>query len=88
MSTRGKIVEALSSGAKEILKAIAQGAELWRSTNADRNDRCWLESGGSELPGQEVDMAPAVELIHSGLLEPKREDGFNIIWGLAGAQPE
>ena len=85
MSTREQIVEALSREAKEILKWIAQGAELWRSTNADRNDRCWLESGESKLPGREVDMAPAVELIHSGLLEPKREEGCNVVWGLSGA---
>ena len=84
MPSREQIVEALSSEAKQILKRIVQGAELWRSTNADRNDRCWLESGTSELSGQEIDMKPAVELIHSGLLKPKREDGYNVVWGLAG----
>ena len=85
MSNREQIVEALSSEAQHILKRITQGAELWRSTNADRNDRCWLESGTPEPSGQEIDMTPALELIHSGLLEPKREDGYNVVWGLAGS---
>ena len=84
MSTREQIVTALSDEAGRILKKIVRGAELWRSTNADRNDRCWLESGTSDILGQEIDMAPAVELIHSGLLEPKREEGDNVVWGLAG----
>lgn len=83
MSTREQLVAALSEEAGHILKKIVHGAELWRSTNADRNDRCWLENGTSSLPGQEIDMAPAVELMHSGLLEPKREDGDNVVWGLA-----
>jgi hypothetical protein len=85
MTTRENIIEALSAEARDILQAIVQGAELWRSTNADRNDRCWLESGESAVHGRQIDMAPAVELIHSGLLETKREDGFNIVWGLANA---
>ena len=68
------------------MKSIIQAYSILEQHAADpiSSEQAFYQGA---IPGllRHLDMAPAVELIHSGLLEPKREEGFNVVWGLYGA---